>query len=121
VTLANAGHVPPLVYRKASGTLEEAMTREAIGFPLGVLETMEYQTAELELAPGDVVVLISDGVSDAQNREEKDFGIAGVRAAIDQAPHTPQAIGQRLMNAVRQFSAGRKLHDDVTIVCFGRT
>jgi len=121
ISFANAGHVPPIIYRKATGKLDEAMSRDAIGFPLGVLDGMKYQTVNLTLEPGDMILIISDGVTEAQDKDDKDFHIANVRAVMDQEPRTPKAIGLRLLNAVRQHSAGRKQHDDITIVCFGRT
>lgn len=120
VALASAGHNPPIIYRQAQGTFEEAISRDMAGYPLGVGQGTPYEAATLELAPGDCVIQYTDGVSEARSREEKDFGIDGIFAALRSGPATVAALGPRLVNAVKQHSLGHKPHDDVTIVCFGR-
>jgi serine phosphatase RsbU (regulator of sigma subunit) len=117
----NAGHLPPLIYRKAAGTPEEAMSRDLAGFPLGVAEGVPYETARVALQPGDVVVLLTDGVIDAKNTRDDDFGWEGVYATFRTGPYTPRAMGERLIAAVRQHSLGCKQYDDIAVVTFGRT
>ncbi len=120
VTMASAGHNPPLIYRKNKNTFEEATSRDLAGFPLGVADGIPYQAAMLTLEPGDCVVQFTDGVSDARNRDDKDFGNENVFTALKAGPATAKEMGQRLVSAVKQHALGRKPHDDITIVCFGR-
>jgi serine phosphatase RsbU (regulator of sigma subunit) len=122
VTFVNAGHLPPLLYRRASGQIEEAMSRELAGFPLGIADGIPYEAAAVALEPGDFVTLFTDGVSEAKNRAGADFDIKGALRAIEAGPtFTAKDAGARIVAAVRQHSQGTKQHDDITVVCFGRT
>ena len=66
----NAAHCPPIVVR-ADATQTEL---EATGMPVGLVETAEFAVAEHQLAPGDKVVVYSDGVTEAQNASGDFFG-----------------------------------------------
>ena len=121
VTIVNAGHNPPILYRKATGKIEEAMARDIAGFPLGVADGIPFEAVEVELQPGDCMVTFTDGVSEAQNKEGKDFGFDRVNATLEAGPRTPKAMCERLVAAVKQYAVGCKQHDDITVVCFGRT
>lgn len=121
VTFVNAGHMPPLVYRQRTDTVEEAMPRELSGLPLGVKDDLEFEAFSLTLDVGDCVVLFTDGVSDAKNKQGHDFQIEGVHAALLKGPAGPRAMGERLIHAVQQHALGCKQYDDITVVCFGRT
>ncbi|MBX9679576.1 MAG: SpoIIE family protein phosphatase [Gemmataceae bacterium] len=120
VTCVNAGHMPPLIYRKSKGTIEEAISRDIAGLPLGIAEGIPYESADFDLQPGDVTLIVTDGVTEAQNKLEKEFGMDGINEALKSGPMTPKAMVDRLAAAVKRFSEGRKPHDDVTIVGFGR-
>jgi len=121
VTFVSAGHMPPVIIRKATGKMEDAMGREAGGLPLGVADGIPYDACSVSLDPGDVIVLYTDGVTEAKNKQDVEFQMEGIFKAIQSGPLTPAAIGQRLITAVRQHSQGCKQHDDITVVCFGRT
>lgn len=120
VDIANAGHLPLLVYRKATDTIEEAHSRDLTGLPLGIAPSFPYETTTLTLEPGDFMVLFSDGVPDARNSADKEFHNEGVLNALRAGPMTVEAAGQRLVTAVQKHHAGCKQGDDITIVCFGR-
>jgi serine phosphatase RsbU (regulator of sigma subunit) len=122
VTFVNAGHMPPLIYRRATSKIEEATTREMAGFPLGVADGIPYEAVTVELQPGDVVVLFTDGVTEATDREGEDFQEQDrVATTILAGAPAVQSIGEQLVAAVRQHALGLKPHDDITVVCFGRT
>jgi phosphoserine phosphatase RsbU/P len=120
VTFVNAGHLPPLVYRKATGKVTEGMDRELAGFPLGVTEGLPYEAHTIGLEPGDSVLLFTDGVTESKSKQDTEFKMAGVYAALAQGPCTPRAMAERVANAVKQHALGAKPHDDITIAAFGR-
>lgn len=121
VTFVNAGHNPPVVYRHAPGTLEEAFSHTLGGYPLGVQDGYSYEVcATLQLAPGDLIVLYSDGIPDAPNGAGDPFDLKGVLTALRAGGMTPTEVVSRLVAAVKQHSLGQKQHDDITLVCFGR-
>src|SRR5262249_14784753 len=78
VTFVNAGHGPPLIYRKAKGTFEEATLRDLTGFPLGVADGIPYEAAKVQIEPGDLVIQFTDGVTEAQNKTGAEFQMEGV-------------------------------------------
>jgi sigma-B regulation protein RsbU (phosphoserine phosphatase) len=120
VAFVNAGHLPPLVYRRASDKVVEGAPRTAAGFPLAVAEEIPYEATTIQLAPGDVVLLCTDGVTEAKDKQEDDFGMSRTVAALQAGPCTCAVMGARLVSAVKQFAQGRKPHDDLTVVGFGR-
>jgi serine phosphatase RsbU (regulator of sigma subunit)/pSer/pThr/pTyr-binding forkhead associated (FHA) protein len=120
VTFVNAGHMAPLIFRAATGKIEDGTAKEITGFPLGVADGIPFQATVVELQPGDTVALYTDGVTEAKNKQELDFNIENTRAAMLSGPPNPTAVGQRLVAAVKQHALGCKQHDDITIVCFGR-
>jgi phosphoserine phosphatase RsbU/P len=121
VTFVNAGHVPPLVYRKATDKFEEPVTTEMTGFPLAVVDGYSYEMMTFRLDPGDSVLLITDGVTESTSVDGVEFQMDGIQKALRAGPMTPDKMLERVMGAVKKHASGRKPHDDITIVCFGRT
>jgi serine phosphatase RsbU (regulator of sigma subunit) len=121
VTFVNAGHLSPLIYRRANGRLEEVVPRELTGFPLGVVEDYAYEACRVNLLPGDCVITFTDGVTEAKNKLDAEFQIAGVYEVLKEGPFTPRDMGERIVKAIKHHSAGCKQHDDITVVCFGRS
>jgi serine phosphatase RsbU (regulator of sigma subunit)/pSer/pThr/pTyr-binding forkhead associated (FHA) protein len=120
VTLASAGHQSPLLYRKEKNAVQDAMSNDVVGLPLGVMDGVSYEACQIKLEPGDFLVAFTDGVTDAKDRNEVAFGAKGLNAVMKEGPFTPQAIGERLVKAVKLHAAGCKQYDDITVVCFGR-
>jgi serine phosphatase RsbU (regulator of sigma subunit) len=121
VTFVNAGHMSPLIYRKATGQLEEVVPRDLTGFPLGVVEGYPYDACTVSLNPGDSLLTFTDGVTDSKNKQDVDFQMQGVYQALKEGPYTPLGMGEKLVKAIKQHSLGCKQHDDITVVSFGRT
>jgi len=121
VTLVNAGHPPPLIYRRATRTVGEAISNDAAGFPLGVLDGFEYASCQVGLEPGDSILAFTDGVTEAMDVNNVQLRTKGVYAAMRGEAHSPRALGEQVVKAVKQFAAGRSQSDDIALVGFGRT
>jgi sigma-B regulation protein RsbU (phosphoserine phosphatase) len=112
--------MPPLLYRRATGTLEDAMPKDVPGIPLGIMPGTTFDAFSVALQPGDCLLLYTDGVTDAVGVNGNPFGMKGMLAALQGAPLTPTSACERLLKAVKQHAAGRPQHDDITLVSVGR-
>jgi serine phosphatase RsbU (regulator of sigma subunit)/pSer/pThr/pTyr-binding forkhead associated (FHA) protein len=121
VTLVNAGHPSPLLYHKGTGAFEDATPHSVSGLPLGVMEGYDYGAVTVPLAPGDSIIIFSDGVTESMDVNNVQLQVKGIQNAVKGTPLSPQQLGERIIKAVKQHSTGRHPHDDVTLVAFGRT
>jgi serine phosphatase RsbU (regulator of sigma subunit) len=118
----NAGHMSPLLYRGADKTITQTVSRKDSALPMGIMEGQTYTPCEVSLAPGDSLILFSDGVTDAASVRNESFSNKGLMAALGaEGPSHPSALGERLVKAVKRHALGRSQNDDITLVCFGRT
>lgn len=110
----NAGHCPILV-RRSDGGVEQIASS---GLPLGILDGVTYTTERHTLTQGDTVFLYTDGLTEAENLEEDEFGIDRLIAVVAGSPcqEGPEAAGEAVFAAVEAFTEGRPLHDDATLV-----
>ena len=99
--------------------LVRALSKQT-GLPLGIVEGIPYASSIVTLGPGDCVLLITDGITESKDKDERDFHMEGVATALRAGPMNPRAMVDRLMTAVHQHASGRKPHDDLTVVVFGR-
>jgi serine phosphatase RsbU (regulator of sigma subunit)/pSer/pThr/pTyr-binding forkhead associated (FHA) protein len=108
----NAGHNPPLL---VSGGQVQRLP--ATGCPLGLFDTLPYEAGEVPVQAGDVLLVYSDGVSEAVNPEGEEFGEERLAACLTSAPYesAAQVLGA-VQDAVRQFAAGADVIDDVTVM-----
>jgi serine phosphatase RsbU (regulator of sigma subunit) len=120
VTLINAGHPSPLVYHRATRTVEEAMSTTIAGPPLCILDGFEYESCQITLQPGDSILAFTDGVTEATNDKELQFQTHGVYAAVQGGAYSTRALGEQVVDAVKQFATGRSQQDDIALVGFGR-
>jgi serine phosphatase RsbU (regulator of sigma subunit)/pSer/pThr/pTyr-binding forkhead associated (FHA) protein len=122
VTLVNAGHPSPLLYRQQGETFDPVASEETSGYLLGITEGYRYDSRVVSLQPGDSLLLFTDGVPEALDTKGTQFTTRGIQGTVRGAGTlTPRELASRVMNAVRQHAAGRDPHDDVTLVCLGRT
>ncbi len=116
----NAGHLPPII-RRASGQLEHVGTAETSGLALGMFESATYQTSQVTIEPGDVVVLYSDGITEAENGAGRPFDEAGIETILtSRADRDPEQIGRALLTAVEAHAGEVKLADDLTALVLKR-
>jgi phosphoserine phosphatase RsbU/P len=121
VTLVNAGHPSPLIYHRATRTLEEAISNERTGFPIGVLNDCEYAPCQISLELGDCFLAFTDGVTEAMDVNNVQLQTKGLYAAVQGQAYSPRALGERVVRVVKEFAAGRNQSDDIALVGFGRT
>jgi sigma-B regulation protein RsbU (phosphoserine phosphatase) len=123
MVITNAGHPPPLWYRASRDEWSWLETRRAsergrvAGVPLGLLADVTYDRLVVRPQSGDVVLLYSDGVSEATNPVGTELGREGLielMRTID--PRSPQALGSQLADALRTFREGGAAEDDQTII-----
>ena len=114
VELVNAGHENPLV-RRADGTLEDVVMEG--GLPLCTMPGYPYPLETLALGPGDGLVIITDGVREAQNEAGGFFGTDRTRAVLLAWGDGPAGAATRaLITAVRRFEDGAPASDDLTVM-----
>ena len=111
LTYVNAGHNDPIV-RRRSGALERL---DAGGIPLGVLEEARYESGERVLEVGDWLAIFTDGVVEAENTQQQEYGEARLIAMLHSgAMTTPAILLNNILADVDGFAGNAPQHDDVT-------
>jgi sigma-B regulation protein RsbU (phosphoserine phosphatase) len=109
----NAGHPSPLLLR--SGQAEAPYP--AASCPVGLIPDMEFASSEVQLQPGDTLVLFSDGVSEAMDPEQKEFGIERLKEVVASHSTKPVAeLQEAILESVQQFARGAHQADDITVL-----
>jgi sigma-B regulation protein RsbU (phosphoserine phosphatase) len=112
-TFSNAGHNPPLLLH-ADGRAEWLTEG---GLALGVLEDTTYEERPTPLMTGDVLVLYTDGVTEAANEHEEEFGVERLERLVRETAHRPAAeIVEAIRTQVNDFTGERHLNDDLTLL-----
>ena len=124
LVLTNAGHPPPCLFRLAGGGWSWLEPRGAggrgrvpVGVPLGLFADVEYPPIIVKPQDGDLLVLYSDGVSEARSPADGELGrqaLIDLLRALD--PSSADAVGRQLTRALRAFRGGRPADDDETII-----
>jgi sigma-B regulation protein RsbU (phosphoserine phosphatase) len=109
----NAAHCPPMLIR-ADGALSEL---ETTGMPVGLMEEAEFALGEERLAPGDKLLIYSDGVTEAQNEAGEFFGKKRLRGVLQShAGRSAAGLHDAVQEAVAKFTGGAAQSDDVTVL-----
>jgi serine phosphatase RsbU (regulator of sigma subunit)/ligand-binding sensor domain-containing protein len=112
--LATAGMPYPLIYRAAAGNVEEV---ELKGMPLGSFVDVQYQSKDLNLNTGDVVLLMSDGLAEMFNVKGEVLGEERTKELFEEVGRdTPKKIIRHLVMAGKVWANGHPQNDDVTLV-----
>jgi serine phosphatase RsbU (regulator of sigma subunit) len=115
----SAGHNPAWVFRKGTGKIEWLVSDH---YALGMFEFASYQSRPFELCKGDILVVYSDGLPDAQDEGDEMFGEKRLLDIIRQeAPLGSHALELRLLKAVEEFTHGTPQTDDITFVVVEKT
>jgi sigma-B regulation protein RsbU (phosphoserine phosphatase) len=119
LTYCNCGHNPPLVVHKADGRCEGL---QASSPPLGIENGITYNTQSLVLAPGDLLLLYTDGVTEAEDAAGGQFGINRLeRLALETRAGSAGEAVERVMASVAEFSQGVAQFDDITCIALKRS
>jgi sigma-B regulation protein RsbU (phosphoserine phosphatase) len=110
----NAGHNPPALYRQSRSLLEWL---RPTGAAIGLIEDNPLETATIQLEAGDILLLYTDGVTEATNARQEDFGAERLAATLLQNAHLgSREVVQAVRRTLQDFTNGRLLRDDVTLV-----
>lgn len=118
IAYTNAGHCPPILVRK-DGVIESL---EPTGGVIGVHEDFAYEEQSLTMAPGDLLFLYTDGVTEAENQSGDMFGEERLIEYIRNRSASPlEIILEGLLNDVRNFSGKKEPGDDFTAIALRKT
>jgi serine phosphatase RsbU (regulator of sigma subunit) len=110
LNFCNAGHNPPLIY--GGGGLRRL---ESGGMPVGMFDFAQWDDVTEQMQPGDVLIVYTDGVTEALNTEGQEFGEERLAAIAEQRhKEDAAAILQAIVQGVQTFARGAAQHDDVT-------
>jgi serine phosphatase RsbU (regulator of sigma subunit) len=111
---ANAAMPPVYIYKKQSKDVEEIMIN---GMPLGAIKDFPYQIREMEISPGDTILLLSDGLPELKNGKDEHYGYDRVKDEFNSvAEKSPDEIVDYLNNSAAEWINGVEPDDDVTFV-----
>jgi phosphoserine phosphatase RsbU/P len=113
----NAGHNPPLIGR-VGGNIEQLSSG---GFPLGILPSAEFEVGETHLAAGESLLIYSDGVSEANNLKEEEFGMERLMDVVRRNFQASAAgLRDKVESALSAFTQTAPANDDITLVIVKR-
>jgi sigma-B regulation protein RsbU (phosphoserine phosphatase) len=111
VDYINAGHNTPIL-RRANGQIERL---DVGGLPYGIMPDAKYESASVTLAPGDWLIIFTDGLVEAENARQDEYGEARLLAAIEAGKSSePAEMLKRFMAELDLFVGNTPQHDDVT-------
>jgi phosphoserine phosphatase RsbU/P len=122
----NAGHVPPLWYRAAERrwliiSHSTAYAKEVADLPLGLIAGTPYTQTAIQLSPGDLLVLYTDGISESSDAAGRQLGSDQLASMASTVPvELPDKAGEALLSCVEMFRGPMPAADDETIVVLRR-
>ncbi len=115
---ARAGHPLPVLL---SGQGELIPVQQGLGQALGIFEPVVLDVQEVQLPPGGMMLMYSDGVSEAANPQGDQFGVERLQLELQALEEDdPHEVCQRVLQAVRKYTQGQPGQDDLTLVCLRR-
>ncbi len=116
LTYVNAGHNPPMLFHR-NGADWQVTRLETGGTVVGLLESFPYEQAVVSILAGDILVAFTDGISEAMNNADEEWGEEQLKEAVQSCSGlTPSEIIAQMMRAADAFANGAKQHDDMTLV-----
>jgi serine phosphatase RsbU (regulator of sigma subunit) len=118
LTVVNAGHLPPLL-RRGPGAVE-AIGEAASCLPLGVDREIDYVQCVVPLAPGESIVLYTDGITEAMNAQDELYGPQRLTNLLSSDVEGVGRLGRCILDDVKHFVGVHSQSDDMCLTCFGR-
>lgn len=118
MSLVIAGHMSPVI-RRVDGTTEE-FPEEVVGMPIGVVDGLTFDVVKRILQPGEIVVIYTDGVSEAMNSKQELYGVERLRSLITKTTTGVTELGKTILADVKKHADGWPQNDDITLMAFGR-
>jgi len=119
LTIVNAGHMPPIL-RKADGQISQLAVEEA-GLPLGIMEDYPYESVEIQLEPGDLLVMYTDGINEAMNADGEQWTTDAMIQEIKTSQvKTAVSLGEHLREALSRHIGREAPIDDQCLITVGR-
>jgi sigma-B regulation protein RsbU (phosphoserine phosphatase) len=117
LTYVNAGHNPPLLYHRQANGNDPIIWLQPTAAAIGLVEEFQVATKIVTLAQGDILLLYTDGVTEAMNAGEEQFGSNRLAELVQKgAGSSAKALIQSLRRELQEFIDGQPLVDDATIV-----
>jgi len=119
VRYTNAGHNPPLIVRRDGSSTVLPLTG---GVALGVAPNFDFTSGEVSLKPGEALFLYTDGVSEAENPDQEEYGIDRLQAVFaGSALTSARQANDAVFESVKEFAEGHSQSDDITCLVLLRT
>jgi sigma-B regulation protein RsbU (phosphoserine phosphatase) len=112
LSYVNAGHEPPLIFRR------DSVVRLDTGGPVvGLVPCVQYEQGSVMLEPGDILVALTDGISEAMNPSDEEWGVENLISCVRNCDGLASGeLIERVMASADAFAAGAKQHDDMTMI-----
>ena len=112
---SNAGHNPPMLLRNGKIEVLESTSNPAIG----VMEGIKYNAKELQLKPNDLIFMFTDGVSEAQNIDNEEYGEGRIQEVVlENTTLSPENLNNAVFASLEDFRGNAEQFDDITIYSF---
>jgi len=118
ISIVNAGHMPP-VYRDRNGVISEPGFDNS-GPPLGIMLDINYEEFQMQIHPGEVLAMYTDGIFEAPNKDGDQFSIARVKAMVGETANSLEQTGKAIVESVTQHIVGCAQEDDMCLVMLNR-
>jgi phosphoserine phosphatase RsbU/P len=117
LTYCNGGHNPPMLIRRSG----EVLKLDIGGLPIGMMQLSKYSEGQVEFAPGDVLVIYSDGITESLNEKNEEFGEAQLQEAVQRnMDRSAPGIRDRIEESLSRFVGTTPPFDDMTLMIVKR-
>ncbi|RJP18239.1 MAG: hypothetical protein C4527_29495 [Candidatus Omnitrophota bacterium] len=115
LSYCSAGHIPPILLRHKTGTLDELWNDQ--GFPLRMVDENDFDLKCVSFEKADVLLLYTDGITEMLNEDREPYSLEAFQEVIRSTSKTSaQTIGQSILRELDAFRGNAPLHDDVTLI-----
>ncbi len=114
LTITNAGHLPPLWYQFEKKQHE--VVNDIAGIPLGIMLNQDFSNRVVQLAPGDMILLYTDGIIEAKNTRKEMFSLERLEKIVAEPGGSPRELIEKIVDNEKSFTKRMRQHDDITLL-----